>query len=82
MKKIKLGATYRDVITGFEGVATGHCEYISGCNQVLLTAACIDNKPADATWFDVQRLEAVPDRRVVKLDNGKTPGFDKPAPIR
>ncbi len=33
---IILGNTYADKITGFKGVATGHCEYITGCAQTLL----------------------------------------------
>ena len=30
--KMKLGATYRDEITGFEGIATGVVKYITGCD--------------------------------------------------
>jgi hypothetical protein len=82
MKKITLGATYTDIITGFTGVATGRCEYISGCDQALLTPRSENGKPADGAWFDVQRLEHASSVKVIKLDNSKTPGFDKPAPIR
>lgn len=79
---IELGAAYRDVITGFAGVATGHTTYISGCSQVLLQPKVDkDGKLVDGHWFDEQRLERlswVP----VELDNGATPGFDTPAPKR
>jgi hypothetical protein len=76
----KLGTTLKDRITSFEGVAIGRCEYISGCNQVLL-APPVDEKGAfrESHWFDEQRCDRVGDD-VVTLDNGATPGFDKAAP--
>ena len=79
---MKLGATYRDVISGFIGVAVGHCEYITGCNQTLLQPASDDPKVRpQSEWFDDQRLDLC-SNRVIVLDNGATPGCDKPAPRR
>lgn len=77
-----LGTTQRDKITGFQGVVTGFCQYISGCNQALLVPK-VDEKGdhKEAHWFDVQRLEQI-GTDVLKLDNGATPGFDKAAPKR
>lgn len=77
-----LGTTQRDKITGFQGVVTGYCEYISGCNQALLIPK-LDEKGAyqESHWFDVQRLERV-GTDMLTLDNGKTPGFDRAAPKR
>lgn len=77
-----LGTTQRDKVTGFQGVAIAFCEYISGCNQVLL-APKADEKGdfKESHWFDMQRLEQVGTEAIV-LDNGKTPGFDKQAPKR
>ena len=79
---IKLGMTVRDKITGFQGVVTGICEYISGCNQVLIVPK-VDKQgqPAESHWFDDQRCVRVGKTRVI-LENGKTPGFDKAAPKR
>ena len=79
---MQLGITARDKITGFQGVVTGICYYISGCNQALLTPP-VDEKGAgpESRWIDVQRLERVGDSLVV-LQNGETPGCDMPAPIR
>jgi len=77
-----LGKRYRDVITGFTGVATGHVTYISGCNQVLLAPAVApDGALRDAQWFDEQRLQPVEGEAIV-LDNGRTPGCDRAAPVR
>lgn len=80
---IELGCLYEDRITGFRGVATGHVDYISGCNQVLLTPRIGDNQGQnEATWFDIQRVRRIDGVSRIVLDNGTTPGFDKAAPIR
>lgn len=77
---IALGNTYKDRITGFTGVATGHVHYLTGCSQVLLQPSVgSDGNPRDSQWYDEQRLEQTTAKRIV-LDNGETPGFDKAAP--
>lgn len=82
MKTIILGGTYRDVITGFTGVAIGHCEYLTGCNQTLITPKInADGAAKDSNWYDDQRLEICEDK-IIKLDNGKTPGFADSPPSR
>jgi hypothetical protein len=80
--RTELGTTMRDKITGFAGVATGRAEYISGCVQVLLAPkAKEDGSFTPSEWFDEQRLEPMQAARVV-LDNGDSPGPDRPAPRR
>ena len=79
---VTLGAEYKDKITGFKGVCTGYCEYISGCNQALLAPRVgKDGKPLAGEWYDVQRLEQTKAKSIY-LDNGKTPGCDMAAPVR
>lgn len=81
--KITLGFTYRDKITGFVGVATGHVIYITGCNQTLLTPMVKpDGSLSEPVWLDDQRLASVPDVESIHLDNGTNPGPDAPAPKR
>lgn len=82
MEKIILGTTYVDRITGFSGVATGHVEYLSGCNQTLLVPPAVDNVLKEAQWFDDQRLVRDGSKVRIELANGTTPGFDKMAPKR
>lgn len=77
-----LGNTYKDVVTGFEGVCTGHVVYLTGCDQVLLAGKAKDGKPAESVWIDCQRAKPVEKVKRIVLDNGKTPGSDAPAPIR
>jgi hypothetical protein len=80
---VKLGYQYKDKITGFGGIATGHAQYISGCSQVLLAPPCAaDGTMRESQWFDEQRLEAQSSTAVVALDNGATPGPDRQAPKR
>lgn len=82
MKAI-LGATLRDIVTGVSGVAIGRVEYLSGCNQALIQPRAKDDGVfVESVWFDEQRLEPVAGIARIKLDNGSTPGFDKPAPKR
>lgn len=55
---MKLGDFVRDRITGFEGVATGVANYITGCTQWLVTSKKL--KPDGdtvANWLDEVRLE-------------------------
>lgn len=76
-----LGHKVRDKITGFTGTVTGYVQYLTGCNQGLVVGESKDGKAAESAWFDEQRLETLKDAPI-KLDNGKTPGCDAPAPIR
>ena len=76
-----LGKKVKDKITGFEGVVTGRVEYLTGCNQCLVQPKVgKDGGFKDSQWFDEQRLIADTKVKPVTLDNGRTPGADKPAP--
>lgn len=80
---IELGNTYKDRITGLQGVATGYVRYISGCHQALIAPRVgSDGALKDASWFDEQRLELVDHESRIVLNNSRTPGADKPAPCR
>jgi hypothetical protein len=77
-----LGRAVQDRITGFSGVVTAYCEYITGCNQALVAPKIgEDGSFKDSQWFDVQRLVTEPTAKIA-LDNGATPGCDRAAPKR
>lgn len=77
-----LGHTFKDKITGFTGVATGHVFYTTGCNQILLAPKCGDDGSfKESQWFDVQRLELL-DQERIRLDNSRNPGACEAAPKR
>ena len=54
------GDEVKEKITGFSGIVTGTCFYLTGCNQYLVTC-----KPKDefsepkAIWYDEGRLELI-----------------------
>lgn len=76
-----LGLTGTDSITGFTGVATGFCSYLTGCNQILLTPKTDkEGKIKEGQWFDEQRIGWAKKNKRITLNNGKTPGFDREAP--
>jgi hypothetical protein len=81
MNEIKLGQEYKDLITGFKGVCTGITTYISGCTQALICPRCKKDSKSEAEWLDIQRLQST-GKKIIELDNVKTPGFDKAAPKR
>lgn len=84
--KQMFGCTGKDVITGFQGVITGACAYISGCDQVLLAPKCDkDGKMDEGKWFDTSRIEILLGVERIELPKDKVeaaPGPDKPAPVR
>lgn len=78
-----LGYTATDRITGFKGVITGFCTYLTGCNQYLVSPKCGDDgKHAEPHWFDEQRLEVDRETPSISLDNSGANGPDLPAPKR
>lgn len=77
-----LGRKVRDRITGFTGIVTGRVEYLTGCNQVLVSPATKDDGSLVVPeWLDEQRVETMEGERIV-LDNGFNPGCDRAAPRR
>lgn len=74
MQEIQFGKKYHDVITGFEGVAIGFAEYLSGCNQVLLAPRVGDDgAKKESHWFDIQRINPAGDGTLITLDNSDIP---------
>lgn len=74
-----LGDKARDVITGFGGIVTGRCEYLTGCVQLLLSPTVDkDGKRQEGEWFDIDRIE-VKKAGAVNLKVAIA-GPDQPAP--
>jgi hypothetical protein len=79
---VQWGKRYRDTITGFEGVATGYCAYVSGCDQVLLNGGLNkDGDKVNSMWFDADRLAEIDTGKIPDKDRGLK-GPDTPAPVR
>lgn len=80
----QLGDRARDRITGFEGVVTGTCRYLTGCDQLLLAPQSRDGDFKESHWFDRDRCVVV-EAAVFKptdVSSAERPGPDRPAPKR
>jgi hypothetical protein len=57
--EIKLGHEYKDVISGFTGIAIAKTEWINGCVRVTLSPKLDkDGKFQDSVCLDIEQLEA------------------------
>ena len=81
-EKIELGATAKDKITGFSGVVTGRCSYITGCDQLLIQPPIKDGAWVESRWIDDNRLEADESVDKVVIDFQDEVGACCPAPIK
>lgn len=74
--KFKNGDEVVEKITGFRGVITGTCFYLTGCNQYLITAKSEnDSREPTALWYDEGRIalvrkEVFEQKEVEGIDNG------------
>jgi hypothetical protein len=73
--EIKFGNMAKDKVTGFEGIVTGQCIYMYGCNQFLLTPLVKeDNTKQEGYWVDEGRVivigEGVEPNEVKAEENG------------
>ena len=81
-RKLKLGETARDEITGFTGVIIGETKWLHGCTRFCLQPRELNKetgKPLGALWFDELQVERVP--KTKEKTTGDT-GGPQPAPAR
>lgn len=79
-----LGHKVKDPISGLEGVVTSICFDINGCIQGAVTPPVDkDGKVVSGTWVDIQRLEKVSTKTLVKVSDfthqtgaAEKPGFN------
>lgn len=70
-----LGLEARDMVTGFTGIITSYCQYLTGCTQVSLTPKMsADGKLPDTQWFDIQRVELTNEGVAFKVGHSDTGG--------
>jgi hypothetical protein len=74
-KDVELGRTYKDIVTGFKGVATSITTYIAGCESVGLTPK-INDKGETGTIceFDITRLKLIGNIKKIEIPIIKTGG--------
>jgi hypothetical protein len=73
-----LGKKVKCIVTGFEGIATGRCEYLNGCIQYRVEPPMKSDGTTVDKWIDHGQLEVTGEGvTVVKKDNGG-PSFSEP----
>lgn len=81
--KHDLGLTAKDKITGFEGLITGRCDYLTGCNQYLLQPPVKDGDFKNGHWFDEGRIELTNKKGISSEEvTGEENGACGEAPIK
>ena len=66
--KVTLGKTYKDSISGFEGIAIARSTYLYGCVRVNISPTKLksDGDFLPDCWFDEPQLVPVRAKKVVK----------------
>lgn len=57
MSDIQLGATYRDVVSGFQGVATSKSTFLMGCARVTLVRLSANRESVTEYTVDEPQLK-------------------------
>ena len=72
---IVLGQECKDKVTGFKGIAIGHCKYMTGCDQYGLSPKVSkDGKIEPVQWFDEARLTVIGKGILASKVTGEIPG--------
>ena len=79
MNEIEMGVTYRDKLSGYEGVATAATRYWAGCDRITLVSSDGTNRQE---IFDDLQLERLANAIIPSPNlNGADPtGGDRPVP--
>lgn len=56
---MQMGDKMRDMISGYEGIATGRTAYMNGCVKWLLERELDKDGKEQSCWFDEQRLNVI-----------------------
>lgn len=66
--KVTLGKTYKDSISGFEGIAIARATYLYGCVRVNISPTKLkpDGDFLPDCWFDEPQLVAVRSKKAIK----------------
>ena len=83
MFKHELGKRAVDKITGFSGVLTSRCEFLTGCNRYCIQPTELkDGKPIDSIYFDEDQIDIVGDAIKPEDVQGEKNGACSPCPTK
>lgn len=70
ISQIELGATIKEIFTGYVGVAIAKTLHINGCHRVTIQKRELEAGQLPKAWsIDVQQVELVPGVEVIKAGN-------------
>jgi len=79
----ELGKKAKDKITGFQGILTARCEFLTGCNRYCIQPTELkDGKPIDSIYFDEAQIEIISDGISEKDVQGEKKGACSPNPSK
>ena len=71
----ELGKKGKDKITGFTGILTARCEFLTGCNRYCIQPQELkDGKPIDSIYFDEAQIQIISDGISEKEVQGEKKG--------
>lgn len=73
---IELGKKAKDIVSGWEGLATARYEYMNGCIRYEISAQDKDGQPKSFV-FDEQQLEQLTDEKIKKPGKSKRTGGER-----
>lgn len=73
-----LGKKVKCIVTGFEGIATGRCEYLNGCVQYRVEPPMKADGTTVDKWIDVGQLEITGEGVIVAKRDAGGPSFSTP----
>jgi hypothetical protein len=79
----ELGQIAKDKITGFKGILTARCEFLTGCNRYCIQPQELkDGKPIDSIYFDEAQIEIISEGISEKDVQGDKKGACSSDPVK
>ena len=84
MFKHELGKKGKDKITGFEGILTSACQYLTGCNRYHIQPTTLqkDGQPIEGIYFDEAQIEILGEGILPSEVQGEDDGACSPDPTK
>jgi hypothetical protein len=80
----ELGLLGKEKITGFEGILTARCEYLTGCNRYCIQPLKLTKEgvPCESIYFDEEQIEITGQGISAKSVTGTKKGACSPNPYK
>jgi len=79
----ELGKRGKDKITGFEGILTSRCEFLTGCNRYHIQPTDLrEGKPIEGIYFDEAQIQIIGEGIKAEEVQGEERGACSPNPTK